>query len=191
MESTPKIEDGIVDGVVECSTMESKMESTPKIPMFDNQASSRLKIEFNGIENGIDSKIEMFDNLLPDPISTSISMESTSEFVEFAMMSSYVGLLMQNLRWDKLVKPLRRLSTHTNSICTEHGNNITPRARSYQTCIELVPAAKAPVLLISSSTFAPTSLSNCFPSLRKKKVGLVLMSPDVLNSCNRLHIFTE
>ncbi|KAI3691302.1 hypothetical protein L2E82_49612 [Cichorium intybus] len=53
--------------------------------MFDNQVSSRFKIASNGIGNGINPKMEMFDNPLPDPISTSSSMESTPEFIEFVM----------------------------------------------------------------------------------------------------------
>uniref|UniRef100_A0A2P2LZJ6 Thioredoxin H-type-like n=1 Tax=Rhizophora mucronata TaxID=61149 RepID=A0A2P2LZJ6_RHIMU len=40
----------------------------------------------------------------------------------------------------------------------------------------------AVIFFCSSGLLAPTSLSNCCPSLRKKKVGVALMSQEVLKS---------
>ena len=47
----------------------------------------------------------------------------------------------------------------------------------------VVDSAMTAVFLWSSSLLAPTSLSTCRPSLRKKKVGVALISHEVLNSC--------
>jgi len=41
----------------------------------------------------------------------------------------------------------------------------------------------AAVFLWSSAMFPPTSLSTCRPSLRKKNVGVALISHEVLSSC--------
>lgn len=45
----------------------------------------------------------------------------------------------------------------------------------------------AAIFFCSSGLLAPTSLSTCCPSLRKKKVGVALMSHEVLKSCNILN----
>lgn len=48
----------------------------------------------------------------------------------------------------------------------------------------------ADIFLCSSGLLAPTSLSNCCPSLRKKKVGVAFTSHCVLNSCIKIYFIT-
>lgn len=65
-----------------------------------------------------------------------------------------------------------------NTIHTSNCNYCGCGCGSHATCL----SATVVIFFCSSGLLAPTSLSICSPSLRKKKVGVALISQDELNS---------
>lgn len=73
------------------------------------------------------------------------------------------------------------VSKHQNIFFqSETGTNQSLKCYFSESAAESIMAS---IFFCNSGLFAPTSLSICCPSLRKKKVGVALISHEVLNSC--------